>query len=92
MRAISMKDQPICMQVGIDKDLIYLEIQQMATELKELQKTAGQLETQLSVIDGPLSGQLRGEQAEAYEKLKKTLSTGWDKMFELDREIQATAL
>ena len=41
---------------GIDKDLIYLEIQQMAMELKELQKTAGQLETQLSVIDGQLSG------------------------------------
>jgi uncharacterized protein len=74
---------------GIDKDLIYLEIQQMAMEIKELQKTAGHLETQLSLIDGQLSGQLSGEQLQAYEKLKKTLQASRDKMFEFDREIQA---
>lgn len=73
---------------GIDKDLIYQEIQQMALELKELQRTAGNLETQLSMFDGGASNQLRGEQAEAYDKLKKTLHAGRDKMFELDREIQ----
>ncbi|MFS0691121.1 FapA family protein [Sporosarcina sp. 179-K 8C2 HS] len=74
---------------GIDKDLIYQEIQQMALELKELQKTAGNLESQLSMIEGAHSHQLRGEQAEAYEKLKKTLRASRDMMFELDREIQA---
>ena len=73
---------------GLDKDMIYLEIQQMATEMKELQKTAGQLEAQLSEIDGPLSGQLHGEQTGTYGSLKSTSSTSWDKMFELDREIQ----
>lgn len=73
---------------GIDKDLIYQEIQQMALELKELQKTAGHLETQLSLLDDELSNQLHGERAEAYDKLHKTLQAGRNKMFELDREIQ----
>ncbi|MFC5603502.1 DUF342 domain-containing protein [Sporosarcina koreensis] len=73
---------------GIDKDVIYQEIQQMALELKELQKTAGNVETQLAVIDGGLSSQLRGEQADAYDKLQKALQASRDKMFELDREIQ----
>ena len=75
--------------LGIDKEVIYLEIQQKAKELKELQKTAGHLETQLSLINEHLSVQLRGEQAEAYEKLNKTLTAAREKMFELDREIQA---
>ena len=73
---------------GIDKDLIYQEIQQMALELKELQKTSQHIETQLTVIGGVQSKQLQGEQAEAYEKLKMTLKASRDKMFELDREIQ----
>lgn len=72
---------------GIDKDLIYQEIQQMALELKDLQKTNGNLETQLSMA-GALSNQLRGEQANAYNKLQQTLASGRDRMFELDREIQ----
>lgn len=73
---------------GIDKDLIYLEIQQMALELKEIQKNIGHLETQLSMLDNGLSNRLHGEQADAYDKLHKTLQAGRDKMFELDREIQ----
>lgn len=73
---------------GIDKDVIYQEIQQLALELKELQKTARNLETQLALINGGLSSQLRGEQADAYDKLQKTLQAGRDKMFEIDREIQ----
>nr|WP_255723688.1 FapA family protein [Sporosarcina sp. ACRSL] len=74
---------------GIDKDLIYKEIQQMALELKELQKTVGHLESQLSVIDGGRSNQLLGEKADAYMKLNTALQASRDKMFELDREIQA---
>ncbi|MCM3710938.1 DUF342 domain-containing protein [Sporosarcina luteola] len=73
---------------GIDKDLIYLEIQQMVLELKEIQKNTLHLETQLSLFDNGLSNQLHGEQADAYDKLHKTLQAGRDKMFELDREIQ----
>lgn len=72
---------------GIDQDLIYQEIQQLALELKELQITVGNLETQLSLIDAN-ANQLRGEQAEAYNKLQQTLDASRDRMFEIDREIQ----
>ncbi|WP_432358678.1 DUF342 domain-containing protein [Sporosarcina sp. UB5] len=74
---------------GIDKDLIYKEVQQLALELKELQKTDEQLNAQLSMIEGVRATQLRGEQASAYEKLKMTLQAGREKMLELDRKIQA---
>ncbi|MCM3743307.1 FapA family protein [Sporosarcina luteola] len=73
---------------GIDKDLIYLEIQQKAQELKEIQKNSGHLESQLDLHGKGVANQLHGEQADAYDKLNKTLQSGMDKMFQLDREIQ----
>lgn len=73
---------------GIDKDMIYMEIQQMAVDLKKLQATTAALEGQLAQIDNNISSQLLGEQALAYEKLQATLNASRDRMFELDREIQ----
>lgn len=73
---------------GIDKDLIYQEIQQMALELKELQTVVLNLEKQLSTIDDQFTSQLQSEQASVYEKLKATLNASRDRMFELDQDIQ----
>lgn len=73
---------------GIDKDMIYREIQQMAIDLKELQSTTSTLESQLTLIDSKADSQLLGSQAEAYEKLRDALNASREKMFELDHEIQ----
>ncbi|WOV88897.1 FapA family protein [Sporosarcina oncorhynchi] len=73
---------------GINKDMIYQEIQEMAVDLKKIQATTTALEGQLTQIDNHISSKLLGEQALAYEKLQATLNASRNKMFELDREIQ----
>lgn len=73
---------------GIDKDMIYQEIQQMAVELKELQKTTVLLESQLSQFNNQKREQFQGEQAAAFDKLKSLLDSSRERIFELDRGIQ----
>lgn len=73
---------------GVNKDLIYSEIQQMAQELKDVQTTVSHLEQQLLKIE-QLGASLRGEQEAAYEKLKETVQLSKDKIVELNQEIQA---
>jgi uncharacterized protein len=72
---------------GIDKELIYVEIQEMAKDLKERQGVIEKLEQHaLSFRDS--GNRLKGPQAETYEKMLKTIELNRDAIGELDKEIQ----
>ncbi|QTD41736.1 DUF342 domain-containing protein [Sporosarcina sp. Te-1] len=72
---------------GVDKDLIYKEIQHLAQELKEIQETTRQLEEHTGKFQtkGDLLG---GQQAEALQKMQQSMEAGHGRMLELDAEIQ----
>ncbi|MBB4825675.1 uncharacterized protein (DUF342 family) [Sporosarcina luteola] len=72
---------------GVDKDLIYREIQHLAQELKEIQDTTRQLEEHTSKFEA-LGDQLVGQQAEALHKMQQSIDAGLSRMLELDTEIQ----
>ncbi|WP_188006663.1 DUF342 domain-containing protein [Sporosarcina sp. ANT_H38] len=72
---------------GIDKELLYMEIQEMAKSLKEHQETFGKLEQHALPFRNNES-QLRGPQADAYEKMLEVIESNGKVIAELDKEIQ----
>lgn len=72
---------------GVDKDLIYKEIQHLAQELKEIQASVRKLEEHSGKFE-TMAGQLTGQQAEALQKMQQSIESGHEKMLELDKEIQ----
>ena len=72
---------------GIDKELIYTEIQEMAKSLKERTGIVEKLE-QHALPFRNSGSHLKGPQAEAYEKMLETIESNRDAIVELDREIQ----
>nr|WP_255551092.1 FapA family protein [Sporosarcina sp. E16_8] len=72
---------------GIDKELIYMEIQEMAKNLKERQEIIEKLE-QHALPFRNSGSLLKGPQAEAYEKMLETIESNRDTIIELDKEIQ----
>jgi uncharacterized protein len=72
---------------GVDKDLIYMEIQEMAKGLKERQGIIEKLEQHALPLRNSVSS-LERPQAEAYEKMLETIDSNRDAIVELDKEIQ----
>lgn len=72
---------------GIDKELMYMEIQEKAKNLKECQEIVEKLEQHALPFRN--SGSLmKGPQAEAYEKMLETIESNRNAIVELDKEIQ----
>ncbi len=72
---------------GIDKEVMYMEIQEMAKSLKERQGIIEKLE-QHALPFRNSGSLLKGPQAEAYEKMLETIESNRDAIVELDKEIQ----
>lgn len=72
---------------GIDKELMYMEIQEIAKSLKEHQGIIEKLEQHVLPLrdSGSL---LNGPQTEAYEKMLEAIESNRDAIIELDKEIQ----
>ncbi|WP_186670544.1 FapA family protein [Sporosarcina sp. BP05] len=72
---------------GIDKEVMYMEVQEMAKSMKERQGIIEKLEQHALPFRN--SGSLmKGPQAEAYEKMLETIESNRDAIVELDKEIQ----
>lgn len=72
---------------GIDKEVMYMEIQEMAKSLKERQGIIEKLE-QHALPFRNSGSLLKGPQAEAFEKMLETIESNRDAIVELDKEIQ----
>lgn len=72
---------------GTDKDALYLEIQEMAKELKERQNVVEKLEQHTSQFDKDAVGGT-SQQEEAYAKIMETIEISNEMIMELDRDIQ----
>jgi len=72
---------------GIDKDEIYIKIQEMAKALKERQEVVAKLEHHILLLEG-VSRDLEGARAVAYLKMTETLDANRESILDLDKEIQ----
>ncbi len=74
---------------GIDKNLLYQEIQAMAVELKGLQLTITKLEQHVMQFEKVAVGlSITGLQTDAYNKTKETIDSHYEAINNLNKEIQ----
>lgn len=72
---------------GVNKDDIYVEVQEMAQELKDLQESIQKMQETAQKFDIP-GIQLPPAQIDALEKIKRSIYSGQQSILELDRSIQ----
>jgi uncharacterized protein len=72
---------------GIDKDALFIKIQEMAKSLKELQEIVVKLEQHALPFER-VAKNLQGPQSAIYKKMLKTINLNKEKISELDGEIQ----
>ncbi|NYF24632.1 FapA family protein [Sporosarcina sp. JAI121] len=71
---------------GIDKDAIYMKVQEMANSLKEHQAIVVKLEQHVLPLERA-ADDLKGQQAKVFEKLMDTIDYNRKRILEIDGEI-----